>query len=334
MQTERSLAVHYVLRAAIMGGFCAYIVYLVQNDRLVYYIAPRMHLYVKLAALALFAIAIHQAYMAFRSVFDKPESCDCNHEPPRSFLGNIVVYGLFLVPLALGFLLPDQLMGSRVVSMKGMNLTTAEAGKPNVPVQTTAGVKADNTQAAGASESSLSAGAGQAASTTGSSTNSASTDRQASADVPLDELFKSDGFNDGYTKLAKKLYKQDVIALPEKGFMEILTTIDMFLDPFLGKQIEISGFVYREEGMKPNQFVVSRLAMQCCSADASPYGILVESPSAASFPVDTWVRISGTLGKTKYDDYDYMLLNAKQIEKIQPPKTPYVYPDYDYLDQA
>ena len=81
--------------------------------------------------------------------------------------------------------------------------------------------------------------------------------------------------------------------------------------------------------MAPNQFVVSRLAMQCCSADASPYGVMVESSRSEHFPKDTWVTITGTIGKTTYNKSTILKLDALKIEKIKASATPYVYPYFD-----
>jgi uncharacterized repeat protein (TIGR03943 family) len=114
--------------------------------------------------------------------------------------------------------------------------------------------------------------------------------------------------------------------------METMTTLEMFMDKFIGKKVEISGFVYREDKMKANQFVVARLAMQCCSADASPFGLLIESAQAESHALDSWVKITGTLGTTIYNDSDLMKIAAASIEKINASKTPYVYPDYNFLN--
>lgn len=314
MVEERSLTWHYVLRAAILGGFCYYIVHLTKTEHLVYYIAPRMQLYVKLAALALFAVALHQVYMAYRSIFDKGEPCECGHEPPRTFWGSVIVYGLFLVPLALGMLLPDQMMGSSVVSIKGMNLSAAGPSK--------------QTASAPASAPEMLLPIMPAPALPADRTSSIVTDE----DAALKEMFKNEWLSDSYSRLGIKLYKQDIVSFEDKGFMETMTALDLYLDNFIGKQVEISGFVYRENEMMPNQFVVSRLAMQCCSADASPYGILVESTLSHSYAADTWVKVTGTLGKTNYNGYEFMKLDAKRLEKIQPPKIPYVYPDYDFLD--
>ncbi|TBL70827.1 TIGR03943 family putative permease subunit [Paenibacillus thalictri] len=348
MEEERSLTWHYVLRAAVMAGFSFYVAHLAAADKLVYYIAPRMMPYVKLAALALFVIAVCQAFLAYRSVVGKTATCDCEHLPSRSLMRNTAVYGLLASPLLLGLLLPDVVMGSDLASVKGMNLSANAAVKQSAsqPAQQSASQPAQQagTPALGNAAQGANAnipGADSLAVQSMPSESAASDLQDAGAnsqgiaagppaipneDAKLQEMFKADKFMEPYAKLAMKLYKHDQISITESGFMELLTSVDLYMDRFVGKKMEISGFVYREEGMKPEQFVVSRLAMQCCSADAAPYGVLVESSLAKNFPKDTWVKLSGTIDKTTYNDNEIMKIDAVKIEKIKASKTPYVYP--------
>jgi len=134
MTEERSLLPHYILRTVILAGFSIYIAYLSKSGSLMYYIAPRMENYVKYAAIALFILAVHQAYMALGIILNTSESscgCDHDHDPPRSFLTNSVIYGLFILPLLLGFLLPNTIMASNIASTKGMNLSTNTVAQSN-----------------------------------------------------------------------------------------------------------------------------------------------------------------------------------------------------------
>ena len=128
-----------------------------------------------------------------------------------------------------------------------------------------------------------------------------------------------------------KLYKKDLIQVEVDDFIEILSSIDLFQDNFVGEKIEISGFVYHEDDMKPNQFVVARFSVSCCSADASPFGVMIESSNANIFPKDTWVKVTGIISKTTYAGSDIMKIDTTKLEKIPAAKDPYVYPDYDFL---
>jgi uncharacterized repeat protein (TIGR03943 family) len=134
--------------------------------------------------------------------------------------------------------------------------------------------------------------------------------------------------------MAKKLYKQPVIQIKDEGFIELITVIDMFRDSFLGKKIELSGFVYREPDMKSNQFVVARFAVQCCSADGMPFGFVNEYPRAQNYAKDEWVKVTGTIGKTTYNENLIVKIDVEKVSKIKAPETPYVYPNYEYLTKA
>ncbi|TVY06943.1 TIGR03943 family putative permease subunit [Paenibacillus cremeus] len=319
MQEDRNYTLHYLLRAGIMVGLSFYISHLVKSERLLYYIAPQMTIYVKIAAILLFLIAAYQVVLAFRSMGGFiAQACGCEHLPSRSTVMNVLIYTMFLCPLLLGFLLPDKVMGSDVASLKGMNLnaSTVQKSPPS------SAVAESNLPVAGPTAPAPAVVA------------VASTDKVSdSEDMKLKELFKSDKFTEVYAKLGMQLYKKDTIQVKEQGFMEILTAVDLYMDAFVGKKMEISGFVYREEGMPQNQFVVSRLAMSCCSADASPYGVLVESPIAKEFTKDTWVKLTGVIGKTTHDGNEIMKIDAKSIGKIKASDTPYVYPYTDEFDK-
>ncbi|MGO4370251.1 TIGR03943 family protein, partial [Paenibacillus sp. MCAF20] len=126
------------------------------------------------------------------------------------------------------------------------------------------------------------------------------------------------------------LYSLPAIEVPEKQFIETLTTLDLYREAFLGKEVVLSGFVYREDEMGKDRIAVSRFAMNCCSADALPYGLMIEWPKANEYASDEWVSVKGTLKTTSYMDNEIITLEATKIERIEAPATPYVYPDLEF----
>jgi len=105
---NRRLLLHHLLRAAILAGFAVFIVHLSRTGNLALYVESRMVVYVKLSAAGLYATAGYQLYAASRTISgERQADCGCAHEPSSSLFKNTLVYGLFLLPLALGFLLPD-----------------------------------------------------------------------------------------------------------------------------------------------------------------------------------------------------------------------------------
>lgn len=301
-------SVHYLIRAILLAGFAFYIVYLDRTGSLNLYIAQRMQLIVKLSALGLYIVAAQQFYSAIRSWFDHSShvaECDCKHEMPATWLRSVLLYGWFALPLALGFALPDGLLGSSMATAKGVQFTPQEIMIPIdklPPVEPVA-------------------------------TESKSTDPVIEKDYEeeaLDLLFPTDAFTESYAKFGKALVKQDIVKIEDKQFLETLTTIDLYRTAFLGKTIQLSGFVYRENSMGLQQFGVSRFAVNCCSADASPYGIMANFGKASTLVTDEWVTVTGKLSTTLYNDIEIIQINVEKVVKISPPAEPYVTPDLDF----
>lgn len=325
---DKRLATHYFFRGLLLSEFTFYIVHLVKSDRLQYYIAPRMMIYIKLSALALFVLAVYFIYEALQHWFEwreVEEDCECGHEPSSSRWRNIILYGLFAAPLLFGFALPDKIMGSDIVSVKGINLngTADSIKKLSVPSPSA------ESPPAVASNSSTTTNTQQASDKEVSPTTpKEQPNAEQSESAKLKKLFPYDEYTEDFSRLGIQMYKSDLIHVRSEGFIEVSTMLSMYMDNFVGKKIDISGFVYREPDMKPEQFVVSRLAMSCCSADAAPYGILVKS-SQLNLKKDTWIHLTGVIGKTDYDGNTILEITAKQITVIKAPKDPYVYPFTD-----
>ncbi|MBJ6362314.1 TIGR03943 family putative permease subunit [Paenibacillus sp. GCM10012307] len=303
------MLVHHLLRGTILSGFAFLIVYLTKTDQLALYIAPRMATYVKLSAIGLYAASMYQFYLVFRiwSGSRTEPDCDCDHTPSPSLTKNTMIYGLFLLPLCLGFLLPNTIMDSTIAAKKGMSLN----GAINI-------ARPSEAKASGTGNSPSLADASPSNST------------QGRAAPSPDDMFPSDVYTESYAAYAKKLYTQDLIEVSEKQFIEILTTLDLYREPFLGKQVALSGFVYREPEMSASRFALSRFAMNCCSADALPYGLMVTYPKAEKYKNDTWLKITGTLELSEYKGNPVLQLKAAELESIPAPDSPYVYPDYDF----
>ncbi|MEK8129629.1 TIGR03943 family protein [Paenibacillus filicis] len=323
--SPRTLSFHHAIKALILFGFAGYIAYLVQSERILLYIAPRMTDYVKWSALGLYAVGAHQAYLAVSTLRKRHEpDCDCGHDhtPSRSVFKHTIVYGLFILPLLLGFALPDSTMGSSLAAKKGMNLSSASSVKKASPAADS-GTGEAPTNGGGT-------GATAPDSRTSQTGDAGKEAQQAGSAGPTDELFPSDRFTKQYADYAKKLYKQDTIQVSEEFFMETLTSVDLYLDRFVGKKLELTGFVYRQEEMNERQFVIGRFSIQCCSADAAPFGVLAEYDRAKTLENDGWVTVTGKIEKTKFNDAEIMVLKVEKVVRAEPAKTPYVYPNMNF----
>ncbi|WP_010268906.1 TIGR03943 family putative permease subunit [Paenibacillus senegalensis] len=326
---HRTDAARFFIRALILAGFSFYISYLVRSGNIVYYIAPRMEIYVKLTAVGLYIIASYQAFLALKSLNRKKAAdadCGCGCEPQaraRPSLLSFIIYGLFLFPLLLGYVLPDAALNSSLAAKRGVNFGPSPTQPGTIQATSTSPSEDKTDKTVRAIEE------GGQKELEGSEPGTTLVTAEE-----LEALFPADQYMEPFANLAKTLYVQDTIEVKEEGFIEILSSIDLFVEPFVGKTIEFSGFVYREDDMRSNQFALARFQIQCCSADALPFGIMVEYDRAQNYPTDSWVRVRGTIGQTLYNDMQIMKVDAVKIESIEAPGSPYVYPNYDYFFTA
>ncbi|WP_027085601.1 TIGR03943 family putative permease subunit [Cohnella panacarvi] len=267
--------IHYFLRSFILASFALFIVYLVRTDNLDLYIAARMQWLVKCTALGMYVVAAHQLYRTLQALSgNRSHARDCcddhTHDMPSSWRTGLLLYGWFVLPLALALLIPNGLLGSAMAAAKGVQFQAGQIVMPESP---------------------------------------------------------SDPFLRSFAKYGQELSKQDPIRVQDDRFIETLTALDLYKQAFIGRTVQIQGFVYRERGMNNRQFSVTRFAMSCCSADAYPYGILVKDDNAYSIEENEWVSVTGTLSLASYNGIEAIQLVANDIRYIQPPDNPYVSPD-------
>lgn len=291
--SNRGAWVNAAVRAVLLFGFAAYITHLVKTDHILYYVSPRMALYVKLAAIGLHAVAAYEMYAAFAAYSGRRIECDCGHDhgDDGPAWKRALLYGLFAVPLLLGFGMPDTALDSTLAAKLGMNLDGAAA------------VKSETARPNG---------------------------QPTASEVQLESLFPSNPLTADYAKLARSLYPLERIAVPEGLYIETLTTLELYVDRFAGKQVTFSGFVYRDDTMDDRHFAVGRFSVPCCSADAAPFGVLVRSDRAGDYAPDQWVEVTGTIGKAEVEGAELMVVSAERIAAIAAPKEPYVHPNEQF----
>lgn len=320
---------HYFVRSFILLGFSVLLGKLLLTGEIQYYLAPRMQglCYVTLGILVILTFASLIQGISNSSQYD----CECGevHTLPNGFVKNAVIYSLFVLPLLMGFMLPNKLLGSAAADMKGVNLLTGNA-KQLMASRPAKSASPENQSEAGSEAQPEDQPAEQHRSSTGASLpTSQAAPAKKMADKPLSDVElrkKFDiGFGDYYRDIAVALYKQPVIKIDEHNFMDAMTILDLFADEFDGRKLETVGFVYRQPDFTATEFVAARFTVSCCTADASVTGILIQSPQAKKFANDSWVKVKGTLKITSLDGNEFLQLEADDITPVKAPKTAYVY---------
>lgn len=304
-------AVHRLIKTGILIGFASLVIYLIVTGNMLLYIAPHLMFYVEVSAAGLVIMAGFQIYILVLSLKKKVVVCDCGHDhlheqdhgsrhshshgPSRSIWMHVGIYSLFALPLILGTLMPNTALAGSLAQNKGMNVSGV-AAKAKV----------------GSSEL---------------------VEIDGNADAELKKMFKTNVYNRDYAKLGIQLYNHELIEMKDEWFIEKLQAINTFVENFQGKQIKMTGFVYRENGLPETQFILGRMAMTHCIADISPYGIVSETVDAAQYKNDSWLTITGTIDQTMYHGQKVMKINIDNIEPATAPTVPYVYPDWNFASK-
>ncbi|EGW37976.1 TIGR03943 family protein [Desulfosporosinus sp. OT] len=126
----------------------------------------------------------------------------------------------------------------------------------------------------------------------------------------------------------------------ETDLMQLYLNIEDHPEQVYNQRWKLTGFVYKDPKLAKNQFVLSRFVITCCIVDATPIGIIVESPDAPKLKADTWVEVTGLLQKRiigeaneiksvhnfteTNDGAPYLVVNSCKI--VSTPQDPYLAP--------
>ncbi|MCG8479207.1 MAG: TIGR03943 family protein [Spirochaetales bacterium] len=124
-----------------------------------------------------------------------------------------------------------------------------------------------------------------------------------------------------------------IIVIEEDNFSR---SIDLLWDAperFAGRTVELTGFVYRRPDWPADTFVVARLSIWCCAADAAVVGLVVQVPDGHSAPqYGTWIDIRGSI--VRRDEFrvgPLVMENVPELAEVawavvDPPEFEYVFP--------
>ncbi|MEC0227611.1 TIGR03943 family putative permease subunit [Paenibacillus alba] len=288
-----SVFAHRTIRAAVLIAFVVFIVQISRSDALIYYVAPSMDLWVKSLAVGMYVLAMHQLYLAVRDVLSKKKAaafaCTCSSHSHHHWKPAIIMmYMALIVPLVLAFSYPNAVLGSQMAAKKGLNLTPSSILVNNV----------DAIQ------------------------NQAPND---ALQLATGQAFPFNAYTKPYAKQAAGMINQPLILINDDFYIESLTSMDLYQDQFIGKKVQIAGYVYRLDTMSKNQFALGRFSMRCCVADSVPLAILVETDSPEQWKNDMYAVALGTIEKRNIDGKDVLTIIAKTIDTQKEPSSPYVY---------
>jgi len=132
-------------------------------------------------------------------------------------------------------------------------------------------------------------------------------------DGEIDEIFEEDlPFN----------LNDNPIVLDNEGYgIWYLDSMD-HLERYVGKTIQFIALVVKPDKMKAGYFVPGRMAMTCCADDMAFLGYACEYKDAASLQPKSWVKVTATISKEYWADYqgEGPILHAISVEPTKAPK--------------
>lgn len=111
----------------------------------------------------------------------------------------------------------------------------------------------------------------------------------------------------------------------------ILDWIRMFnngtdVNTYTGETANVIGFVFKDERLAENQFLVSRFVITCCAADGLAIGMVVNWDQASTLTENTWVRVNGPVESYQLEGQAIPLIEADSVEVVEEPPQPYLFP--------
>jgi len=300
------------LRAVILLAFVIFLFQLHNSGDLYQYINPK---YEVLSQVGCFLFLILFLVQLTRIWAKKSCSCCSNgtghtHDHGDGALGlkKVFFYIVILLPILSGTLMPEVTLNSSIAEKKGSMMSlanTALSSKENKQVDPGNANIEPEPQMPG---------------------------NPANENIPLEHYEEDPNVSQNimekakYDQIMSKLQSENHIQFTEQLYAPFYQEINENMRQFVGKEITLTGFIYKEKDFKPNQFVLGRFLITHCIADANLIGFLSELEHGTEPKEDTWVEAKGRIEIQEYDGVEMPALKIEEWKEIGEPKHPYVYP--------
>lgn len=121
-----------------------------------------------------------------------------------------------------------------------------------------------------------------------------------------------------YSTIKSENHKKEILVVNEANAM-ILDDIRINPKKYIGRNLEIRGFVCKESYLNKNQFIIGRIVMDCCAADSKIVGIIGEYDKVYDLNENENIIVRGTIGSSTIKDDNNVSHSVPiiMIEKIE-----------------
>lgn len=116
----------------------------------------------------------------------------------------------------------------------------------------------------------------------------------------------------------------------EQNYSDVVNEIMYNANKYKGKKITLGGFVYEDGSFPKDTFVIGRMLIICCAADAELTGLAVKMDNS-TLQKDQWVEVTGTIDvmpnfdKEDTDDKIIPVIKVTNVKPMTKPSNPYIY---------
>ncbi len=121
------------------------------------------------------------------------------------------------------------------------------------------------------------------------------------------------------------LQTSNLINVDNYNYTNILDDVYNNLDKYVNQSISFTGYVYRLNDMKDNEFVLARDMLINSDSQSVVVGFLCNSKNGYNFKNGTWVDVSGSIIKGYYHN-QIPVIEINEIKETKAPEDAFVYP--------
>ena len=287
----RSYNMDAAIKAVVMLGFALFFFQTIRSGQVLKYVHPRNVPVIKFAVVAMVLISAFLIPEVF-----KPQRV-------KKGVGSLL---FFVIPLLMAVLLPTQSFNAASLSYGSLSVGGGLANTADADTSTTFVDKSENFEG--------------------------------------DQYFDTgvEAYSDGETKGNMDTYGVDVSAFEENenqfslvngtvmvdtdNYVKWMEELYDNLDRYIGKKIQVEGFIYKDEQFEDNAFALARMMMVCCAADMQTIGFLCSYQNTDQLQLDAWIKVYGIIEKGELDGSEIAKIKVEQIENTEKPEMDYVYP--------
>jgi len=115
------------------------------------------------------------------------------------------------------------------------------------------------------------------------------------------------------------------LTIEASNFLEMMESLWSAGEEIIGRQVEMSGFVYTDPTLGPEDFVLARMLLTAESPEPVVAGLLCRWPERSQLVDGQWLRVQGALGRLNFYDLgagelrSMPFIQAERLTEIEPP---------------